>query len=79
MHSSTWTLAKDTTSLVAKLGNWVSVMPYSGLMPSLEAIQQAMLEPMLRAPLDHKEFAIYIFEGKYDRLPISRISQSRWL
>jgi hypothetical protein len=37
-------------------------MPYSGLMPSLDAIQQAMREPHLRAPYDHKGFAIYIFE-----------------
>ncbi len=37
-------------------------MPYSGLMPSLEAIQQAVREPMSRAPYDHQGFAIYIFE-----------------
>jgi len=37
-------------------------MPYSGLMPSLDAIQQAVREPMLDAPYDHKGFAIYIFE-----------------
>lgn len=37
-------------------------MPYSGLMPSLDAIQQAVREPLLRAPYDHKGFAIYIFK-----------------
>ena len=37
-------------------------MPYSGLMPSLEAIQQAVREPLSRAPRDHKGFAVYIFE-----------------
>jgi hypothetical protein len=37
-------------------------MPYSGLMPSIEAIQQAVREPLSRAPLDHKAFAVYIFE-----------------
>jgi hypothetical protein len=31
-------------------------------MPSLDAIQQAVREPLLRAPYDHKGFAIYIFE-----------------
>ena len=37
-------------------------MPYSGLMPSMEAIQQAVREPLSEAPLDHQQFAIYIFE-----------------
>jgi hypothetical protein len=37
-------------------------MPYSGLMPSMEAIQQAVREPLSQAPLDHQQFAIYIFE-----------------
>ena len=37
-------------------------MPYAGLMPSMEAIQQAVREPLSQAPLDHQEFAIYIFE-----------------
>ena len=37
-------------------------MPYSGLMPSMEAIQQAVREPLSQAPHDHQEFAIYIFE-----------------
>jgi hypothetical protein len=37
-------------------------MPYSGLMPSLEAVQQALREPLSKAPSDHNRFAIYIFE-----------------
>jgi hypothetical protein len=37
-------------------------MPYSGLMPSIEAIQQAVREPLSRAPREHNAFAIYIFE-----------------
>ena len=37
-------------------------MLYSGLMPSMEAIQQAVREPLSLAPLDHQQFAIYIFE-----------------
>jgi hypothetical protein len=37
-------------------------MPYSGFMPSLDAIQQVVREPMLDAPRNHKCFAIYIFE-----------------
>ena len=37
-------------------------MPYAGLMPSMEAIQQAVREPLSQAPLDHQQFAIYIFE-----------------
>jgi len=37
-------------------------MPYSGLMPSMEAIQQAVREPLLQAPHDYREFALYIFE-----------------
>jgi hypothetical protein len=37
-------------------------MPYSGLMPSLDAIQQAIREPLTRAPREHKAFAVYIFE-----------------
>jgi hypothetical protein len=37
-------------------------MPYSGLMPSMEAIHQAVREPLSQAPFDHQEFAIYIFE-----------------
>ena len=37
-------------------------MPYSGLMPSMEAIQQAVREPLSQAPVDHQEFAICIFE-----------------
>jgi hypothetical protein len=31
-------------------------------MPSIEAIQQAVREPLSRAPHDHSGFAIYIFE-----------------
>jgi hypothetical protein len=38
------------------------VMPYSALMPSLEAIQQAVREPLSQAPRDHQAFAVYIFE-----------------
>ena len=34
-------------------------MPYSGLMPSMEAIQQAVREPLSQAPLDHQQFAIF--------------------
>ena len=37
-------------------------MQYSGLMPSMEAIQQALREPLSAAPNDHNRFAIYIFE-----------------
>ena len=37
-------------------------MPYSGLMPSMETIQQAVREPLLQAPHDYREFALYIFE-----------------
>jgi hypothetical protein len=37
-------------------------MPYSGLIPSMEAIQQAVREPLLEAPRDHNAFALYIFE-----------------
>jgi hypothetical protein len=37
-------------------------MPYSGLMPSIEAIQQAVREPLSNAPRDHNGFAVYIFE-----------------
>ena len=37
-------------------------MSYSGLMPSMEAIQQAVREPLLQAPHDYREFALYIFE-----------------
>ena len=43
-------------------------MPYAGLMPSMEAIQQAVREPLSQAPIDHQQFAIYIFEkGESDR------------
>jgi len=37
-------------------------MPYTGLMPSLEAIQQAVRQPLWQAPRDHQAFAVYIFE-----------------
>ena len=37
-------------------------MPYSGLMPSIGAIQQAVREPLSHAPQEHKAFAVYIFE-----------------
>jgi hypothetical protein len=36
-------------------------MPYNALMPSLEAIQQAVREPLSRAPREHQAFA-HIFE-----------------
>jgi hypothetical protein len=36
-------------------------MPYSGLMPSIEAIQQAVREPLSHAPRHHQAFAVYIF------------------
>jgi hypothetical protein len=39
-----------------------SVMTYSGLLPTNEAIQQAVREPLSGAPRDHKGFAVYIFE-----------------
>jgi hypothetical protein len=31
-------------------------------MPSIEAIQKAVREPLSHAPRDHKAFAVYIFE-----------------
>jgi len=37
-------------------------MTYAGLMPSMEAIQQAVREPLSQAPRDYQQFAIYIFE-----------------
>jgi len=37
-------------------------MPYTGLLPSIEAIQQAVREPLSRAPREHQAFAVYIFE-----------------
>jgi hypothetical protein len=37
-------------------------MPYTGLVPSMEAIQQAVREPLSQAPRDHQAFAVYIFE-----------------
>ena len=37
-------------------------MPYTGLIPSMEAIQRAVREPLSDAPRDHKAFAVYIFE-----------------
>ena len=43
-------------------GKWVEVMPYSDLMPSMPALQQAMREPLSRAPHDHNKLAVYIFE-----------------
>src|SRR5690349_24329936 len=39
-----------------------SVMTYSGLLPTNEAIQQAVREPLSGAPRDHQGFAVYIFE-----------------
>ena len=37
-------------------------MPFTGLMPSMAAIQQAVREPLSQAPREHKAFAVYIFE-----------------
>ena len=37
-------------------------MTYSGLVPSMDAIQQAVREPLSQAPHDYQKFAIYIFE-----------------
>lgn len=37
-------------------------MTYSGLLPSMDAIQQAVREPLSHAPHDYQQFAIYIFE-----------------
>jgi hypothetical protein len=37
-------------------------MAYSGLVPSMDAIQQAVREPLSKAPRDYQNFAIYIFE-----------------
>ena len=37
-------------------------MTYSGLIPSMEAIQQAVREPLSHAPHEYQKFAIYIFE-----------------
>jgi hypothetical protein len=37
-------------------------MTYAGLVPSMDAIQQAVREPLSHAPHDYQQFAIYIFE-----------------
>lgn len=37
-------------------------MPYSGLLPCIEAIKQACKEPLDLAPRDQKGFAVYIFD-----------------
>jgi hypothetical protein len=37
-------------------------MAYAGLVPSMNAIQQAVREPLSQAPHDYQQFAIYIFE-----------------
>ena len=37
-------------------------MPYFKLMPSMEAIQQALREALSKAATDHNLFAIFIFE-----------------
>jgi hypothetical protein len=37
-------------------------MTYSGRIPSMEAIQRAVREPLSDAPHDYQKFAIYIFE-----------------
>jgi hypothetical protein len=56
-------------------------MPYSGLMPSMEAIQQALREPLSKAPTDHNRFAIYIFERAreidHEQVLASKISAQR--
>jgi hypothetical protein len=53
--------AHETPQIVSRnLGNLV--MRYSGLMPTMEAIQQAVREPLSPAPRNHQAFAVYIFE-----------------
>lgn len=37
-------------------------MPYTGRLPTLAAIKQAVREDLTAAPRDHREFAVYIFE-----------------
>jgi hypothetical protein len=46
----------------SRLAKGVLVVSYTGLLPSLESIQQAVREPWAKAPRDHNGFAIYIFE-----------------
>jgi len=46
----------------SRLAKGVLVVSYTGLLPSLESIQQAVREPLAKAPRDHNGFAIYIFE-----------------
>ena len=49
-------------------------MPYAGLMPSMEAIQQAVREPLSQAPLDQRSPAIrhlHLRKGEY-RAPGNR-------
>jgi hypothetical protein len=65
-----WTLARPPGTLFCvRVTSAGAVMPYSGLMPSLQAIQQAVREPLLEAPTDPNGFAVYIFERarKIDR------------
>ena len=56
-------------------------MPYSGLMPSIEAIQQAVREPLSHAPREHKAFAVYIFERAreidHERVLAKTLSEQR--
>jgi hypothetical protein len=56
-------------------------MPYTGLMPSIEAIQQAVREPLSRAPREHQAFAVYIFERAreidHDRVLAKTLAEQR--
>jgi hypothetical protein len=62
LYAGMWTHATRVGTLSARHVVGVSVMPYTGLMPSMEAIQQAVREPLSQAPREHKAFAVYIFE-----------------
>jgi len=62
LRGRVWTHATRVGTLSARSVAGDLVMPYSGLMPSIEAIQQAVREPLSRAPREHQAFAAYIFE-----------------
>ena len=62
LHGGMWTRATRVGTLSARSVAGDLVMPYSGLMPSIDAIQQAVREPLSRAPREHQAFAAYIFE-----------------
>ena len=57
-------------------------MTYSGLLPSMDAIQQAVREPLSHAPHDYQQFAIYIFgracEIDREKLWLSDPITQRW-